>query len=260
MCSTNCEHELNKVWVTRSEPGAGELARQLQEQHITVLRAPLLEIAPLAEPRVLVDEKRVADTSESLATLPGLIVVLSAHAARLFVAAYLRPELRERLFVAVGKQTAAVLEQAGLRVIVPELASSEGLMGLPVIQALRPGACVWLVSGVGGRETLVHYLRRQCGAQVVKLELYERKSVGDVADLKPDQVCAVEVASVQGLQAFYTHWTQLAGNMGVAVIVPSQRIAAAAQELGFTQVYTAQDASAGAVLTQLQQLFRGGKN
>ncbi len=249
---------MKTIWITRSQPSAGELAQRLQAEGFATVIAPMIEVETFTSPLVQVNGHRVDNPATVLEIRPKLLIVLSAHAARGFVHSEIFTGLPNLPYVAVGEQTAAVLrDTAGLQVEVPELATSEGVLTVPLVTTLAAGDSVWLLAGVGGREILAQHLQDELRCRVVKLELYRRRDRRDTPEVVTDTIDAVEIASMQGLQVFYTHWTKLAGNMAVPLIVPSARVAQGAQALGFTRIITAKGASADAVLAVLTVLKQG---
>lgn len=154
---------------------------------------------------------------------------------------------------AVGPTTAEVLQQAGLKVRMPlKQFDSEGVLALPSLAQTRiAGTKVLIWRGCGGRETLAHVLRQR-GAQVDYAELYQRLPVTD--DNWP-QVLAQRplllLSSSQALDMVIAQVPDLAQRIA-GLIVPSERAARQAQQLGLTvkQAASARDED---MLTCVQQ-------
>ena len=120
-----------RIWVTRSEPGASELASALKAEGHAVTKAPVLNIVQL---RFEPPERRF-----------DVVIVLSVHGAR-FGAPLLM--LGDVAF-AVGEQTRAAVKDLGAAARVPEQSNSESL-----VEALGEvdGCSVLIVTGRGGRD------------------------------------------------------------------------------------------------------------
>ncbi len=66
------------------------------------------------------------------------------------------------------------------------------------------------------------------------------------------EVCAIVVASEQGMDSMARQWFARGGGPDVALFAPSQRVAARARELGFTRVTDLGSAAPQAVVQALQ--------
>ena len=207
-----------RIWITRSEPGASELAALLNSHGFATWVTPVIDIKAITPPRVEFDAEELTPGVAVRDFAPGLVIVLSAHAARAYIVSdYVQSKAPH---IAVGCQTASVLQRQGLSVQVPHKHTSEGIQTLLKTQHLPAQLCVWLLAGEGGRDTLAHYLRDECHARVVKWAFYRRVNQHSLPNFTASQVSAVVIASVQGLHAFLGHWVALAGNMSVPVVVP----------------------------------------
>lgn len=161
-----------RVLNTRPAHQAAGLSAALAAAGAEVVELPLIAIARL--PLAPEDERLLLD----LDRYDGVFFV-SANAARLGldVVAGFWPQWPWRLPVyAVGASTAAVLADAGLDVVVPERADSEGLLALPALQAVA-GRRFLLMRGEEGRELLPGTLRAR-GARVDAIPLYRRELPG----------------------------------------------------------------------------------
>jgi len=152
------------VLVTRPELQAMPLCRLLQASGASTLRLPAVEIKPLSDRRAL---------AAQLGQLPGfdLIVFTSANAVR-FGASFLAQK-RDLELAAIGPATARALNQAGYRVAVQPVGStdSEGLLKHPRLEHLA-GHRILLIKGANGRQLLAQELTRR-GAQVAQADVYE---------------------------------------------------------------------------------------
>ena len=206
------------VWVTRSEPGAGELSGLLDAAGLAVVCHPVVEIERFARWRT-VGAARGDET-------PAAIIVLSMHAADAYAASILAGETRTVPHFSVGPGTARRLAEAGIESRVPETTASEGLLALPEIVALPAGAVVWLMAGEGGRDVLELTLGER-GVETVKFEWYRRRPVQTQPPRLAD-VTLIEVASATALEAVAQICAD--ASRAVALVVPSERLAALALE------------------------------
>ncbi|HET6435362.1 MAG TPA: uroporphyrinogen-III synthase [Xanthomonadaceae bacterium] len=146
--------------------------------------APMRRAAARTGARVLalspwrIVQRDDAAARRALAAALAADVVLFTSPAAVQAAARLR-RLRPRrgqAWCAVGAGTAAALRRAGVaEVQAPTRMDSEGLLALPVLQALR-GRSVGLVTAPGGRGTLAPALAQR-GARVLRADVYERMPV-----------------------------------------------------------------------------------
>ena len=158
---------------------------------------------------------------------------------------------------AVGEATAAVLAGFGIRALTPGgNMTSEGLLALaPLADAADQRALI--VKGEGGRDTLRAGLARR-GAAVDELACYRRLCPtlpqGELAaSLARWNIDAVVFSSGEAIVNFVELLrpaeTTTLGSL--CLVVPSERVARMARELGFSQVVTSANASDTAVLQAL---------
>jgi uroporphyrinogen-III synthase len=192
-------------------------------------------------------------------------IFTSANAVESALEQYPTPLARRQ--VAVGRATARMLEQHGIKVDArPDSATSEGLLELPDFAELA-GRGVLLVKGSGGRELLRDALRAR-GAEVLELEVY-RRSVTPPTEaaaarlhlaLSSPGPLVVAVTSAEVLQSLLDH---VGGDDGArlrsrTLLVPGPRVAAAAARLGWTgPVVEAATAEDEAMLAALRGLTAG---
>ena len=143
-------------------------------------------------------------------------------------------------YFAIGERTAALLQQAGIQANSPKgRQNSEELLQLPQLQQLKNQRII-IFRGVGGREILGSKLVER-GARVEYCELYRRV-------VQPE---ALAVARQQKADCLIAHSGELITAMGEAkstlfantpVVVPSERVAAIARQLGYNRVVSADNA------------------
>ena len=221
------------IWITRSEPGATELAQAIEGAGFKPFKAPVLRIEALAfePPQGRFD----------------VAVFLSAHAVRL--AAQALKGRFSRAF-AVGRRTRQALVESGIEATAAEVESSEGLLArLPDLADQR----VLLVSGVGGRNVLGPGLAGR-GADVKRLEVYRRVPVTPSIDSAG--INAAVASSGDGFRQAAQVWFAAGGARELPVLVPSARVGALGPELGLANVIECRGADAEAVLTALGSMKR----
>lgn len=161
----------------------------------------------------------------------------------------------------VGPATAEALKRYDIDAIEPGGSqNSEALLALPELADLS-GERVLILRGVGGRELLAQTLRAR-GAHVDYAECYRRlpPQLGEreAQALWQPPADAVCLNSAETLQQFWQLLPPPARALcrDRAVIVPSERVAALARELGLQRVVVAANASDAATVAALQQLTK----
>ncbi|MDP2227169.1 MAG: uroporphyrinogen-III synthase [Moraxellaceae bacterium] len=247
MTSLSGLHILN----TRPAHQSGDLSAALRAAGATVSELPLIAITPLALP---------ADAERLLLDLDRFngVFFVSANAARLALDAVAGfwPQWPYRLpAYAVGQRTAVALEDAGLTVITPEQADSEGLLALPELAEVS-GQRFLLLRGESGRELLADTLRAR-GAQVEIIGLYRRDLPADACQqwqaLTPSTPDVIVLTSPDALR----HWQQVAGPDAIAPhwLVVSPRLQALAADAG-ARATVAAGADTASLLQALASLPR----
>lgn len=236
------------VVLTRPEGDNSRLESTLAAQGYDTYIQPLLRIASLPESELPDPPDLTGD---------DLCIFISANAARMGLPTLMGGMVENGIVsFAVGPRTANVLEVEGLPVIVPEQMDSEGLLALPELRNVQ-GRRVVIVKGEGGREVLARELEAK-GALVEEYICYRRES----ALVDSDTFCAslldyekiiFQANSGQTLAALTTVLEQCEGAsfLQQCVIVPSQRVADDARNLGWQRVAVADNASDDAFLAAL---------
>ena len=187
----------------------------------------------------------------------ALCIFISANAVRFGL-----PQLGSALardsdltVIAVGNKTRDTLAAEGIQAQVPVRADSEGLLAMPALSA-PDSRDVVIVKGEGGRELLASELTGR-GARVTEWECYRRCwPEVDVSGL-------IEISAGLIFQAssgeMVSRLSELLAGGGQAdlfqssIIVPSDRVARLATEIGWGQVIRAEDASDDAFIRALKQ-------
>ena len=248
-----------RLWVTRSEPGASELVQFLRKSDVAVepVKYPVVGIEPLfsvegglAE-RGLAKQDSIRDSKKDSAEPdPQLVVVTSRHAATRY-AEVLTPATCPH--IAVGGATQRALSEAGIVSEVPEIAGSEGILGMTAVANLTAGNVVWLIKGQEGRSLLQDELSGR-NVRVSVFELYRRCEV-DLAPFEMGSVDGIEVSSEFALNNIAT--AKGAQAKGKTVFVPSPRIADAARAQGFLDVVDLGSAAPAALVGHLGRVGNG---
>jgi uroporphyrinogen-III synthase len=226
------------IVITRPREHARELAERIRAAGGDPVLFPTLEILPPEDPGTVANLIARLDSFQ-------LAVFISPTAAMCgygMVSASRRWPNGLRI-AAVGDGTARALEGQGCSgVISPSgRADSEALAALPELQDLR-GRSVVIFRGQGGREWLRGTLVAR-GARVEYAECYRRArpdadAGGLLARWQRGGIEAVSITSAEGLENFIA----MLGPTGrgylcaTPVFVPHPRIAAAARELGVSQI------------------------
>lgn len=227
------------VWMTRSRPGAERQAEVLRAHGFETLVVPVMSIV------------------EVVGALPpasvSSVMFLSEHGVRLGMARVKRAgiDLNAVPVYAVGSRTAACLAQFHIVAETPQQSSSEGILELPAF-ADPSSMRILIVTGEGGRGVLASTLRDR-GAEVSELVAYRRVAV-DRFDHDVGGVDVIAVGSGDGLEFAARLWFAASGRADVAVLVPSDRVAALGARVGFTNVRTCEGAGADALLDGLAAL------
>lgn len=157
-------------------------------------------------------------------------------------------------FFAVGDSTGRILTNAGLTVIVPQEARTEGLLALPQLINIVDQKII-IMKGFGGRELLYDTLLTR-GAAVTEWEVYKRVKLDaplSTQDWHPTQIHCIIATSGEVIQAAF-HYFEASWLRALHWIVVSQRTAKIASDLGVTQINISHDASDQALIQSAQQL------
>lgn len=251
------------VLVTRPSGRADALVTALSEAGFSARHVPLLSVAAL-------DAAADADIYQrSKSLLMELdryqrVIAISVNAVHFgvdWLAQYWPQWPLDVRWYGIGAATAEALRQYDIDAIEPGgNQNTEALLALPEFADLSHQR-VLILRGVGGRETLAQTLRTR-GAQVDYAECYRRLppqlSEREAVALWQPPADAVCLNSAETLQHF---WQLLPAQAQAlyrdrAVIVPSERVATLARELGLRRVITAANAGSAATITALQQLTK----
>ncbi|MFT5674111.1 MAG: uroporphyrinogen-III synthase [Paraglaciecola sp.] len=177
----------------------------------------------------------------------SMLIVTSTVAAELITQGnYQWPD--EIKIFAVGNSTGQILANNGFKPIIPDQASTEGLLALPELNQVQQKKII-VIKGHGGRKDLIEQLcQRQ--AKVEQWQLYKRVSVSTpncTEDWQAEQINCIIATSGELIEAAFEHfdsnWLQT-----VSWIVVSKRTADMAAKLGIDRVFISSDASDDALI------------
>lgn len=222
-----------RVWVTRTEPGASRLTTLLRGRGFDVFATPVLRIELLSSPApsghfdfgVFVSEHAVYGAVRNR----GL-----GNAWRNLPAA------------AIGNAAYDALRNHGTE---PVLAPQANAAALVEALSCIPSQTL-IVKGEGGRQLLQRWLRNR-GGKVVEWNVYRRAALAP--NVRGQRFGAIVAASGGGVRAIASCWPK-AGDDAIPLLVPSQRVAEEARQLGFRNVVVTLGASDLAVAKALAQL------
>ena len=239
---------MTTVVLTRPQADSERLSEALQNEGFQTRVMPIItiEAIPTAE------QAPAPSLSDD-----ALCIFISANAVRFGL-----PQLGSALardsdltVIAVGNKTRDTLAAEGIQAQVPVRADSEGLLAMPALSA-PDSRDVVIVKGEGGRELLASELTGR-GARVTEWACYRRCwPEVDVSGL-------IEISAGLIFQAssgeMVSRLSELLAGGGQAdlfqssIIVPSDRVARLATEIGWGQVIRAENASDDAFIRALKQ-------
>ncbi len=234
-----------RVLVTRPAHQAPGQAELLASLGLEPVQLPLLEITPIAEsdPAFPQLKSRIMDLD-----LYHSVIFISANAvaAGMDMIDQYWPQLPIGIqWLAIGRQTAVKLKEYGITAIQsPAGYDSEALLSLPQLQQVTEHR-VLIMRGEGGRETLAEQLSQR-GARVEYADLYRRSlppyTSGQISSTIGDKPFAAVLLTsgeaVNNLTRLITE-NNLRELQRATLVVPSERVARIATELGYTRVIIA---------------------
>lgn len=167
-------------------------------------------------------------------------------------------------YLAIGAATAKALNESFIGPVesAANAMNSEALLALPSLQNIA-GQRVIIFRGQGGRETLAQTLLER-GAEVDYCELYNRQVPENLEQQlmsldfnEPTQQCLLTVHSGESLNNLSTAISNslLEAWRNIPLLVPGERVAGLARELGFGRVVVAENASDSCVVDTIQHWY-----
>ena len=239
---------MTTVVLTRPQADSERLSETLQNEGFQTRVMPIItiEAIPTAE------QAPAPSLSDD-----ALCIFISANAVRFGL-----PQLGSALardsdltVIAVGNKTRNTLAAEGIQAQVPVRADSEGLLAMPALSA-PDSRDVVIVKGEGGRELLASELTGR-GARVTEWACYRRCwPEVDVSGLMEISAGLIFQASSGEMVSRLSELLAGGGQADLfqsSIIVPSDRVARLATEIGWGQVIRAEDASDDAFIRALKQ-------
>lgn len=222
-----------RVWVTRTEPGAGRLSRRLTDAGYAVLNAPVL---------------RIEDTSNAAPTgCFDFVLFVSGHAVERAFASGLRPLLRAGVAAGIGAAAETALRSQGIRPRLCGLADAADVTRTLV----TPPPRTLIVKGEGGRDVVQNWVRSH-GASVVQWDVYRR--VPARPTLGHERIDAIVAASGEGVREVAALWFAGERSGSVPLLAPSSRVAGIAAACGFDNAIVTAGAADDVVVAALEKL------
>lgn len=243
------------VVITRPAAEAQQLAALVREAGGEPMLYPAIEILDAADPRNLdavID--RLDEFDLAIFVSPSAVdKAMTRICARRALPATLR-------YAAIGPGGVRALQRFGIAEVIAPAGrhDSEALLASPYLQKVR-GLRIVIFRGDGGRELLRETLIAR-GASVEYAVCYQRGKPAWAADAllrawEANRIAAVIVTSSEGLRNF----RDLIGAAGLTwlrntmIIVPHQRIAASARELGMRCIVESESGDEAMMRTLLRQ-------
>jgi len=240
------------VLVTRPEHQASEFMQQIEVHGGKAISFPTIEIRPVESDTALIDKLTKINSY-------NMLIFISANAVnycvKLLQALKIDSQEIQSKIAVIGKATNAAATSAGFNVsIKPSNGfNSEALLKLTELQHEEvQSKSILIVRGVGGLEQLPDMLTKR-GAIVSFAEVYERRVPLNDVQVKRQQlshnwtelaISDVTVTSNESLQNLYDMLETPARSemLNAHLIVPSQRCAQLARQLGFKTFSVAKSA------------------
>lgn len=227
-----------RILVIRPSRQADQFIALLEQAGAQICHTPVMTIEPL------VDGQEIKNLILEVDNFDKAICV-SGNAAQLTLEWLDRywPMMPVGIeFFAVGQQTAEILAGADITALSPMgRQNSEALLALPELQGLSDQRVI-IFRGCGGREILGETLMKR-GARVDYCELYRRVINPDQAMLARQQLAQSDCLVAHSGELLQALGEQV-GEPGAVtpVVVPSERVAEIARELGYQNIISAENA------------------
>ena len=248
------------ILITRAERHQVSLRAAIEARSGAWVSLPLIDIVRLSDAELQQARNRIQQLDRY-----DIIVFVSQNAARIgaeLIADYWPQMPVKQRFIAFGKGTAALLAKTlNAEVDFPADGSdSEAVLRLPALNDVS-GRRVLILRGIGGREHLAETLSHR-GASIEYGELYRRMVEQHdgwivAAELRSRGLSAVTVHSGESLTALNRLVRDHMGELvNVPLVVPSDRVASRAQEMGFLRVHNAGGVSDEMMVAALEKSIR----
>ncbi len=253
-------HKKLRVLVTRPHKQAQPLLRLLQDRGYDILHFPCLSIVPITADSVTGRQCRLR--ASELDRYQHIIIV-SANAATCWlpwVDRYWTQRPMEVHWWAMGEATRYRLQLLDITAQRPNRGDDSEALLASLLPQLKASDRVLIVRGVGGRGAVAEACRAH-SVQVDYAECYSRQmppaSQADIACVTDYQPSVILCQSGETLVNFNRMMTRQLGlkQHQIMIVVPSQRVADIAYDLGFGEVKISSSASDQAMCDVLDQGF-----
>jgi uroporphyrinogen-III synthase len=218
-----------RVLLTRPCAKSRELTKLLSEKEVFSLSHPLVEIHAINN----IDKPTCIDEAD-------IVIAISENAVR-FARQQISNWPKNVIYLAVGSATQSQFTTLGIAAETPDYPTTEGLLKLACLSQVH-NKNVTIIRGQGGREVLAQTLIQR-GASVSYLEVYQRQLI----DMNPPdcelqwqqyQINTIVVTSGEILLHIYANVGEksLSWLQDLWLVVPSERIATMAKNLGASNV------------------------
>ncbi|SIS86460.1 uroporphyrinogen-III synthase [Neptunomonas antarctica] len=239
-----------RILVTRPQHQATQQIQLLESCGAQALHLPALEIRPIAE-----EDSRYAALRSQIMNLDmyGIIICISPNAAHFaidWIDQYW-PQLPEGIqWYAIGHKTSQVLNDYDIPATYSTAGfDSEAMLTMPDLQGIKDKK-ILILRGTGGRNELADTLSAR-GAEVEYANLYDRTCPKyDDTHIKSTiynfPLSSILITSGEALNNFVTvaqgSQQQFSTDSlhSICLVVPSERIAAQARQVGFSRITVAQ--------------------
>jgi uroporphyrinogen-III synthase len=200
----------------------------------------------------ITDEQALSQVASRIEHLDpsSMLIVTSTVAAELITQDNYRWPDEIKIF-AVGSSTGRILAHKGFKPIIPDQASTEGLLALPELSQVKQKKII-VIKGHGGRKDLIEELCKR-HAKVEQWQLYSRVSVSkpkSTEGWQAAQINCIIATSGELIEAAFEHFDSKWLHT-LNWIVVSKRTADIAAKLGVSveRVFVSSDASDDALIT-----------
>jgi uroporphyrinogen-III synthase len=258
-----------RVLVTRPAARADDLLSAIAAHGGSAVHIPMLTIVALDAQRDAAQWQRTDEYFQRLASYRRIIAISvnavhygMAWIERCLAEKSIAATLNNIIWYGIGAATIAEFAKRGIAARGGSAgATSEALLVAPDLQNVR-GETILILRGVGGRETLAGVLRER-GATVDYAECYRRSA--PLLDAHQRELLrgaafdAVSVNSAETLQNLADHAQAVQAleiYCDLPLLVPSERVAERAAELGFRRIANAANAGTAATLNALRDIAK----
>lgn len=215
-----------------------------------------LDVATLALIKTVANDHNTKNIKQALtmADKHSIFVFVSTVAAEL-ARAEISQWPHHLQCIAVGPSTATILRGFGAQPFVPIIATTEGLLSLPILNEVTGKHC-YLMKGHGGRVDLAQELIKR-GATVTELELYKRCQIESPLEnthWQQDQIRCIIVTSGEQIELAFGKLDQQWLKQTPWIVV-SERTAEIAAKLGVKQTLISTGASDTELIATAKKLL-----